>query len=189
MSEVTAVPLRPIAKGSLVKLWVGIAVVLGAGVGAAYYGTHKQVVMAQSPDEFLASNAKRSGVITTPSGLQYEVLEQGNGGAKPGINDFALVDFEGKLLDGTVFEASSRHGGPQPLPMTGMIPGWTEGVQMMTPGAKYRFWMAPQLAFGERGAPAGNIPPNAVVIFDIKLLEVLPASAMGGMGMGGHGGM
>lgn len=186
MSEVTAVPLRPIAKGSLVKLWVGVALVLAVGVGAAYYGTHKQVVMAQTPEEYLAANAKRSGVMTTASGLQYEVLKEGSG-PKPTPADLVLVDYEGKLVSGEIFDASARHGGPQPLPVSGMIPGWTEGLQLMPKGAKYRFWLPPQLAYGERGA-GDKIPPNAVTIFDVSLLEVASQGAMGG-GMGGHGGM
>ena len=188
MSEVTAVPLRPIAKGSLVKLWLGVAVVLGVGVSAAYLGTHKQVVMAQTPEEFLAGNAKRSGVITTPSGLQYEVIEPGNG-AKPTTADVVRVEYTGKLVSGVVFDSTDKKG-PAMLPVGGgIIPGWTEGLQLMPQGSKYRFWIPPHLAYGATGAGNGVIPPNAITIFDVKLLETVPASAMGGMGMGGHGGM
>ncbi|RVT93995.1 FKBP-type peptidyl-prolyl cis-trans isomerase [Sphingomonas crocodyli] len=189
MSEVTAVPLRPIAKGSLTKLWIGVAVVLAAAAGAAYVGTYKQVAMAQTPEDFLAANAKRSGVKVTASGLQYEVLKEGSG-PSPTANDMVLVEYEGKLANGDIFDASARHGGPQPLPVAGgMIPGWGEGLQLMKQGAKYRFWMPPALAFGERGVPNGPIPPNAVAIFDVDLIAVAPPGAMGGMGgMGaGHG--
>ncbi|MDB5686855.1 MAG: peptidylprolyl isomerase [Rhizorhabdus sp.] len=182
MSEVTAVPLRPIAKGSLVKLWAGVAIVLAAAVGAAYVGTRSQVAMAQSPEEYLAANAKRSGVVTTASGLQYEVIKKG-AGPKPGLGDMVLVDYDGKLVSGESFDSSAAHGnGPAPLPVAGMIPGWTEGLQLMERGAKYRFWMPPALAYGDRGA-SDKIPPNAITIFDVTLHEIAPASAMGGAPM------
>jgi FKBP-type peptidyl-prolyl cis-trans isomerase len=179
MSEVTAVPLRPIAKGSLTKLWIGIGILVAAGAGWAWCGTRAQVAMAQPPAEFMASNGKRSGVVTTASGLQYEVL-----------TDLVLVNYDGKLLNGESFDSSARQGGPAPLPVaSGMIPGWGEGLQLMKQGAKYRFWMPPQLAFGERGA-GDKIPPNAVTIFDVELVAIAPQGAMGGMGMGApHGGM
>jgi hypothetical protein len=122
MSEVTAVPLRPIAKGSLVTLWVGIGLAIAAGVGMAWYGTRTQVAMAQPPVEFLAANAKRSGVVTTASGLQYQVLKEGTG-PKPGPNDMVLVEYEGSLANGESFDSSKRQGGPVPLPVAGgMIP-------------------------------------------------------------------
>jgi FKBP-type peptidyl-prolyl cis-trans isomerase len=189
MSEVTAVPLRPIAKGSLTKLWIGIGILVAAGAGWAWCGTRAQVAMAQPPAEFMASNGKRSGVVTTASGLQYEVLKEGDG-PKPGPTDLVLVNYDGKLLNGESFDSSARQGGPAPLPVaSGMIPGWGEGLQLMKQGAKYRFWMPPQLAFGERGA-GDKIPPNAVTIFDVELVAIAPQGAMGGMGMGApHGGM
>ena len=98
MSEVTAVPLRPIRKGALVTLWVGIALVAAAGAALAYKGTAKQVAMAESPTEFLARNARKSGVVTTPSGLQYEVLEPG-AGPKPQPTDMVVVEYDGKLAN------------------------------------------------------------------------------------------
>ncbi|MGC6330581.1 FKBP-type peptidyl-prolyl cis-trans isomerase [Rhizorhabdus sp. FW153] len=188
MSEVTAVPLRPIAKGSLTKLWVGIAAVVALAVGAAYVSTQSQVVMAMTPEEFLASN-RGGNVVETASGLQYRVLEEGSG-RKPTVNDLVLVDFEGKLPNGDVFESSARHGGPSPMPLQGMIGGWTEGLQLMNSGAKYRFWMKPELAFGPGGIP-GKVPPNSIVVFDVKLKEVLSPETlgMGGMMPPGHGGM
>jgi FKBP-type peptidyl-prolyl cis-trans isomerase len=193
MSEVTAVPLRPIAKGSLVKLWTGIAIVIAAGVGAAYYGTRSQVAMAQTPEDFMKSNGSRSGVVTTATGLEYQVLKEGTG-AKPTTTDVVLVDYDGKLVNGESFDSSAKQGGPIPMPVSGgIIPGWTEGLQLMPKGGKYRFWMPPQLAYGERGAGGGKIPPNAVIIFDVTLHEIAPASAMGGTGGAPsdptHGGM
>jgi len=145
--------------------------------------------MAQSPEDFLASNGKRSGVMTTASGLQYEVLEAGNG-PKPTPADIVRVEYTGKLVSGQVFDSTDKKG-PAMLPVGGgIIPGWTEGLQLMPQGAKYRFWIPPALAYGATGAGNGVIPPNAITVFDVKLLEFIPASAMGGMGMnGGHGGM
>ena len=128
-------------------------------------------------------------VITTASGLQYEVLKDG-AGPRPGPNDIVLVDYDGKLVNGDSFDSSAKQGGPAPLPVSGgMIPGWSEGMQLMKQGSKYRFWMPPQLAFGERGA-GGKIPPNAVTIFDVTLIAIAPpqAAGMGGMGAA-HGGM
>ena len=187
MSEVTAVPMRPIKKGALVTLWVGIGVVVAAGAALAYAGTAKQVAMAESPTEFLARNAKKSGVTTTPSGLQYEVLESG-AGPKPQPTDMVVVEYDGKLANGESFDSSASHGGPATLPVGGLIPGFTEALQLMSPNAKYRFWIPPQLGYGETGAGNGVIPPNALLVFDIKLLAVAPqAPGMGGIGMPPHG--
>jgi len=190
MSEVTAVPLRPIAKGSLLKLGIAVALILLAAVALAYVTTASQVAMAMSPEEFLASNAKQGGVVQTPSGLQYQVLKEGNG-PKPTPADMVLVNYDGRLLSGKIFD-STRSGGqqkPRPMPVAGMIPGWTEGMQLMNQGSKYRFWMPPNLAYGETGAGQGIIPPNAVISFDVELLAIAPAQmGMGGMPPG-HGGM
>lgn len=187
MSEVTAVPLRPIAKGSLVKLWAGIAIVLAVGVGTAYVGTRSQVAMAQSPEDFLKANGARSGVTTTASGLQYQVIEPGSG-RRPGPSDMVLVDYDGKLVNGESFDSSAKQGGPVPMPVSGqIIPGWTEGLQLMPKGAKYRFWLPPQLAYGERGA-GPKIPPNAVTIFEVTLHEIASPPVGGGGMEGMHGG-
>ncbi|SNS92697.1 FKBP-type peptidyl-prolyl cis-trans isomerase [Sphingomonas laterariae] len=195
--SVTAVPLRPIKKGSLVKLWVGIGLLAAAGIAVAWSTTKSAIVAAQTPEEFLAENGKRSGVVTTASGLQYEVLKEGDG-AKPTPADLTVVNYEGKLAKtGVTFDASARHGGPATLPVVGLIPGWSEGIQLMKQGAKYRFWMPPNLGYGEQGAGQnGEIPPNAVLQFDLELVAIQPGAmnAMQGMmgGMGGgdpHGGV
>ncbi len=188
MSEVTAVPLRPIAKGSLLKLWIGVAAILFAGIALAWCTTANQVIMAMSPDEFLASNAKKGGVIQTPSGLQYKVLEDGTG-PKPTINDAVLVNYTGELLSGKVFDSTKVDGEDKsrPLPVAGLIAGWTEGMQLMNKGAKYRFWIPPSLAYGETGAGGGAIPPNAVLAFDVELVDIL--SSPMGMMPPGHGAM
>jgi len=187
MSEVTAVPLRPIRKGSLITLWVGIALVAAAGAALAYKGTARQVAMAEPATEFLVRNGKKSGVVTTPSGLQYQVLEKGQGGPKPQPTDMVVLDYEGKLANGETFDASASHGGPATLPVGGLIPGFTEGLQLMNPGAKYRFWIPPQLGYGDAGAGNGVIPPNALLVFDVKLLAIAPqAPGMGGIGAPPH---
>jgi FKBP-type peptidyl-prolyl cis-trans isomerase FkpA len=180
MSEVTAVPLRPIKKGSLAKLWIGIALVAAAGVAVAYRGTVRQVAMAEPAAQFLARNAKQSGVVTTPSGLQYKVVKEG-AGPSPQRSDVVIVEYDGKLANGESFDSSANHGGPASLPVEGLIPGWVEALQLMKPGAKYRFWIPPELGYGEAGAGNGVIPPNALLVFDVTLLAIAPQQP----GMGG----
>lgn len=121
--------------------------------------------------DFLAKNGKKAGVKTTASGLQYEVLKQGNG-KSPKSNDLVTVHYEGKLLDGTVFDSSYKRGEPVEFPLDKVIKGWTEGVQLMKEGSKYRFYIPSNLAYGE----AGNvgIDPNSLLMFDIELLKVKP---------------
>lgn len=126
---------------------------------------------------FLAENAKKPNIKTTASGLQYEILKEGNA-TKPKATDTVSVQYEGKLLDGKVFDSSAQHGGqPVEFPLNQVIPGWTEGVQLMGEGAKYRFYIPANLAYGEQGAPQGGIEPNSVLIFDIELLKVNPPAS------------
>ena len=106
-------------------------------------------------EAFLAQNAKKAGVKTTASGLQYEVLKEGSG-AQPKATDIVAVQYEGKLLDGKVFDSTAQHGGqPAVFPLNQVIPGWTEGLQLMKEGGKYRFYIPSKLAYGEQGAPQG----------------------------------
>lgn len=121
---------------------------------------------------YLAENAKKAGVTTTASGLQYEVLKEGSG-AKPKATDTVKVHYEGKLVDGTVFDSSIKRGEPVSFPLNQVIPGWTEGVQLMSVGSKYRFVIPANLAYGENGG--GPIPPNSVLTFEVELLEINPA--------------
>lgn len=180
MSEVTAVPLQPIKKGSLAKLWIGTAAVVAFGAIAAWQMTAQQVAKARPAAEFLADNAKKDGVVTTPSGLQYQIVQQGDG-PKPTADDVVLVEYDGKLADGTSFDSSAKNGGPATLPVGGLIPGWVEGLQLMNKGSKFKFWIPPELAYGEQGAGGGVIPPNAALAFDVTLIDIAPKQAMGGM--------
>ena len=122
-------------------------------------------------EAFLAENAKKDEVVVLPSGLQYTVLTEGTG-KKPSATDNVKCHYEGRLIDGTVFDSSYKRGEPAVFPLNGVIAGWTEGVQLMGEGAKFRFFIPYNLAYGERGA-GQSIPPYAALIFDVELIEVL----------------
>ena len=121
-------------------------------------------------EAFLAENGKKGGVVTLPSGLQYQVLKEGNG-KKPSATDQVVCHYEGTLIDGTVFDSSYQRNQPATFGLNQVIAGWTEGVQLMQEGAKYRFFIPYNLAYGERGAGA-QIPPFAALVFDVELIEV-----------------
>jgi len=123
---------------------------------------------------FLAENAKKPGVVTTASGLQYQVLTAGSG-ESPKATDEATVNYRGTLLDGTEFDSSYKRGQPASFVLGRVIPGWTEGLQLMKPGAKYRFWIPPQLGYDLHARPP--IPPGALLIFEVELLSFKPAAA------------
>ena len=120
---------------------------------------------------YLEENGKREGVITTKSGLQYEVLTEGTG-KSPKATDKVRCHYEGRLTDGSVFDSSYQRGEPADFGLNQVIPGWTEGVQLMKEGAKYRFHIPYLLGYGERGAGA-SIPPYATLVFDVELIKVL----------------
>jgi FKBP-type peptidyl-prolyl cis-trans isomerase FklB len=122
---------------------------------------------------FLAANAEKEGVVTLPSGLQYQVLSEGQG-APPAATDTVTVHYRGTLIDGTEFDSSYGRGEPATFPLDRVIPGWTEGLQLMRPGAKYQLFVPPELAYGERGAGA-KIGPDATLVFEVELLSVQPA--------------
>ena len=121
-------------------------------------------------EKYLSENAKKEGVVTLPSGLQYKVLKEGNGNS-PKATDKVVCHYEGMLIDGTMFDSSIQRGEPATFPLNGVIAGWTEGLQLMKEGAKYRFFIPYQLGYGERGAGA-SIPPFATLVFDVELIEV-----------------
>ncbi len=120
---------------------------------------------------FLEENAKKDNVVVTKSGLQYIVLAEGDG-RSPKATDKVRCHYEGTLIDGTVFDSSYKRGEPADFPLDGVIPGWTEGVQLMKEGAKYRFFIPYLLGYGERGA-GSSIPPYSTLIFDVELVKVL----------------
>jgi len=122
-------------------------------------------------EKYLAENQKKEGVVTLPSGLQYQVLREGNG-KKPTAKDQVKCHYEGFLIDGTVFDSSVERGEPAVFGLQQVIAGWTEGLQLMQEGAKYRFFIPYRLAYGEGGA-GQLIPPYAALIFDVELIEVL----------------
>jgi len=160
--------------GGLILVLVAVLVWAGTQQRAAHAQTADDATSAASGSDagalYLAKNKGKPGVTTTASGLQYEVLTAGTG-AQPTAADTVKVHYEGRLLDGTVFDSSYKRGEPATFPLNGVIAGWTEGVQLMKTGAKYRFTIPSALAYGDSGA-GGVIPPNAVLVFDIELLGV-----------------
>ncbi|MGN6112828.1 MAG: FKBP-type peptidyl-prolyl cis-trans isomerase [Luteimonas sp.] len=128
---------------------------------------------ATKGEQFLAENAKKPGVQTTASGLEYQVLTAGKG-PKPKDTDVVRVNYRGALLDGTVFDDSSEHGGSATIPLAQVVPGWREGIALMPVGSKYRFWIPAKLGYGETGTPGGPIPPNATLVFEVELLGIGP---------------
>lgn len=126
-------------------------------------------------EKFLAENKTKEGVITTESGLQYQVITEGTG-AKPTAEDRVKVHYTGTLLDGTKFDSSVDRGEPAEFGVSQVIKGWTEGLQIMPAGSKYIFWIPSELAYGERGA-GQDIKPNSVLKFEVELLEVIKADA------------
>lgn len=169
---------------------------VAAGLAAAFYGDEPEVsedqirsafqvisgrmqeaeaakaqLAAAAGEAFLAENAKKAGVTVTESGLQYEVLTAGSG-AKPSRADKVRTHYHGTLIDGTVFDSSYKRGQPAEFPVSGVIAGWTEALQLMPVGAKYRLYIPHNLAYGERGA-GGAIKPYSALIFDVELLDIL----------------
>ena len=120
---------------------------------------------------YLDANAKKEGVVVTKSGLQYEVLQEGTG-KSPKATDTVRCHYEGRLLDGTIFDSSYKRGEPADFGLNQVIPGWTEGVQLMKEGAKFRFTIPYLLAYGEQGA-GSSIPPFSTLIFDVELIKVM----------------
>ncbi|CDZ93971.1 MULTISPECIES: FKBP-type peptidyl-prolyl cis-trans isomerase [Pseudomonadaceae] len=129
---------------------------------------NKEAVAAGA--KFLEDNAKRDGVITTESGLQYEVIEKADG-PQPTVEDVVTVHYEGSLVDGTVFDSSIKRGNPIDLPVGGVIQGWVEGLQLMHVGEKYKLYIPSDLAYGEQ-SPSPLIPANSVLVFELELLGI-----------------
>ncbi len=165
--SVTAVPLPPIERRALGSLWLGLALLALIGIAGAWYSTRNIDLPAKV---FLARNAKKPGVVVMPSGLQYRVLRLGTG-ARPTLSYIALVNYEGRFANGIVFD----RGGPAPMPVNRVFPGFAEALTLMPVGSKYRIWIPPALGLPEGGGP---IPPNSMLIFDIDLLAVASQSVM-----------
>jgi len=170
--SVTTVPIHPIKKGSLTKIWLGVLLIVGAALLLAYVGTQNAVVNGSTNEQFLAANADEDGVETTESGLQYKVIKPGEG-ASPTATDTALVKYEGTLRDGTVFDANEQ----TPMPVGGVVPGFSEALQLMQKGGEYRIWIPSALAYGE-ASPGEQIPANSLLIFDVTLLDFISAAQM-----------
>ena len=134
-------------------------------------GEEKVKAVKAEGENFLAENAKKEGVVTLPSGLQYQVLKEGNG-KSPKATDQVECHYEGTLINGKIFDSSYRRNEPATFPLNGVIAGWTKGLQLMKEGAKYRFFIPFNLAYGTRGA-GQDIPPYAALIFDVELIEVI----------------
>ena len=130
----------------------------------------KAEAAAAAGRDYLAENAKREGVTVLASGLQFEVLVQGEG-AKPGADDHVRTHYHGTLIDGTVFDSSYERGQPAEFPVGGVIPGWVEALQLMNAGSKWRLHVPSELAYGAQAV--GSIPPHSVLVFDVELLDIL----------------
>jgi len=186
MSSITAVPLRPIAKGSLTKLWLGILLLVIAAGGLAWAGTSGSEHGTNA--QFLLWNARQDGVIKSASGLQYKVLSPG-GGPTPTDEDVATIGYKGELRNGTAFD-----GQPSvQVPVGQMVPGFSEALKLMPKGAVYKIWLPPEIAYGSNPPAGSPIPPNAVLVFEVSMLQFENMAAlqrqmmMGGGAGGGQG--
>ena len=162
---------------AIAEIYAGDSTLLNAEEAGALinnYMTKQSEVKAEGAKEegiaFLAENAGKEGVMTTASGLQYEVVEEGSG-ASPAATDNVTVHYHGTLIDGSVFDSSVERGEPATFPLNGVIPGWTEGLQLMKEGGKTRFYIPSELAYGDRAA-SELIGPNSTLIFDVELIQV-----------------
>lgn len=133
---------------------------------------HQATTTATAGENFLQKNKTAKGVKTTASGLQYKINHEGHG-RHPKANDVVTVTYEGKLVDGTVFDSTKQHGGqPATFPLNQVIAGWTEGLQLMKEGSDYTFYIPANLAYGDQDVGDGIIPPNSTLIFNVKLLKI-----------------
>ena len=190
--SVTAVPIAPVKRSYLVWLWIGIAVAVVTGAAIAF-------AAPQDPNTvWLANNAKKPGGMVTDSGLQYQVIKKGDG-PTPTDEDIALVNYDGKLTDGTTFDSGKqtpmpvRKGDPE-TGQPGVVAGFSEALKMMPKGSKYRFWIKPELAYGDQAQ--GPIPANSILEFDVDMIDFLPEAYLrqmqmmqqmqGGQGAGGQ---
>jgi FKBP-type peptidyl-prolyl cis-trans isomerase len=162
---------------------LGLAICLAAcGRSSAQPAGGGAAVSASVGENFLANNAKLPGVVTLPSGLQYKIVTSGPAsGVHPGLNDEAKVNYEGKLINGQIFDSSFQRGTPADLPLNGIIRGWVEALQLMRPGDEWILYVPANLAYGDNSPDPNTIPQNSVLIFRIQLLGVLQ-HPVGGLG-------
>ncbi|MBY0518857.1 MAG: FKBP-type peptidyl-prolyl cis-trans isomerase [Sphingomonas sp.] len=172
--SITAVPIPPTKRGILTLLWVGIAVAIVAALALAWAGTAGAVAEKGSNEQFLAYNKSRPGVVETESGLQYQVLKKGTGDLQPTDADVTLIQYVGKLRDGSIFDASKQ---PTPLPVTGVVKGFGEALKRMHKGEKIRAWIKPELGYGAQ-SPSPALPANSLLVFEIELLDFLPEALL-----------
>jgi len=173
--SITAVPIPPTKRSVLTLLWLGIALAVIIAVVLAWGGTAAAVADKGSNEAFLAYNKGRAGVIETPSGLQYQVLKKGTGETTPTDSDVTLINYTGKLRDGSVFDASKQ---PTPLPVTGVVPGFGEALKVMHKGEKIRAWIKPELGYGANSPDPAKLPANSLLVFDIELIDFLPEAVL-----------
>lgn len=177
--SVTTVPIRPIEKGTLTKMWIGIALVVLIGAALAWFGTRDAVETGATDEQFLAMNAGKDGVETTASGLQIQTIKAGEG-PNPVATDIARVKYTGTLRDGTEFDSSVGRGQPEDavvFPVGGVVPGFSEALQKMQKGGEYRIWIPSELGYGEI-SPGPEIPANSLLIFDVTLVEFISQQQM-----------
>ncbi|MGY4396621.1 FKBP-type peptidyl-prolyl cis-trans isomerase FkpA [Sphingomonas sp. UYAg733] len=172
MSAITAVPLQPVKRRVLVYLWIGIALLMCGAVALA------QMAPGDPVTTYLAKNKAAKGVVQTESGLQYKIIEPGTGDVRPTDADVALVNYEGKLTNGTTFDKSQQ---PTPMPVSSVVPGFSEALKLMPKGSKYRVWIKPSLGYGDK--VTGPIPANSILAFDIEMLDFMPEATLRQMQM------
>ena len=140
-------------------------------------GEEKMLVQGEANkkegDAFLAENKTKDGVVALPSGLQYKILKEGTG-PKPAATDTVVCNYKGTLLDNTEFDSSYKRGQPATFPVSGVIKGWTEALQLMPVGSKWQLFIPSDLAYGARGGPGGGIGPNATLVFEVELMSIQP---------------
>jgi FKBP-type peptidyl-prolyl cis-trans isomerase FklB len=157
--------------GSIIKS--SLAAVLSVGLlstNAFAVESQTTAVKSSAGEEFLKANKAKNGVVTLPDGLQYKIITKGNG-PKPTSSDVVTVHYAGTLIDGTEFDSSYKRGQPATFPVSGVIPGWTEALQMMPKGSTWELYIPAQLAYGAQGAPP-VIGPNETLIFKVELIDV-----------------
>ncbi len=165
MSEITAVPLRPVKRSLVVWLGGSVAIAALGGIALAWAGTAKPVALKGTAEQFLAWHQGRAGVKTTASGLQYQVLKPG-AGPTPTDADVVLINYKGTLRDGKVFDQAQR----APFPVNAVVKGFSEALKMMPKGSSYRIWIPPALGYGDT-AQGEAIPAHSVLQFDLDMID------------------